>query len=173
MTTADEWSAEALARGPVEVFVLSDAYEVMRRPEPRWGIDGRPARVGVRFPRKPGEVLLSLDGMDDPTWTRQAVARLERGEFGGITEAEAQRMRRDRAAAARLLHGRVFLAAHRFNPKLGEFVASHRPYTHYRGVLEDDPTCVLCGLGSGSRAAGSYPCEMLRSVVTYHGLAVD
>lgn len=173
MTTAGEWRAEALARGPVELYVLSEAYTLVRPPTPPWGIDGRPAHVGMRFPRKPGEVLLSRDGMNDPEWRRKALARLERGEFGGATETEAQRLRRDRAAAARLTHARLSLAAHRFDPKLGAFVWSHAPYTHHGGVLLDDPYCLLCGVGYGERRAPFFPCDLVRSVVTYHGLTVD
>lgn len=156
----------------LELYTLPEHEDFSSRYVPPWGIDGRPARVGVRFQGVRGEVLLSIDGIHDTFWLDRAVKRLERGEFGGITEHEAQRLRMDRAAGARLLHDRVFLASHRFNPKLGEFVATHRPYTHYRGVLNDDPVCVACGLGSGLQAVGSYPCDMLRSAVLYHGLAV-
>lgn len=174
-----EWERRQDDPGPVEVYVLSEAYDLGLREAP-WGIDGRPARVGVRFPRRPGEVLLSADALDMPEWTREAVRRLERGEFGGASEHEAQRLRRDRAAAARIAHGRLFLAAHRFNPGLGGFVATHRPYTHHLGVLMDDPYCRLCGPGYASASPAGprlsppfYPCPMLRSVVEHHRLQVD
>jgi hypothetical protein len=156
----------------LELYTLPEHEDFNSRYVPPWGIDGRPARVGVRFRGVRGEVLLSIDGIHDTFWLDRAVKRLERGEFGGITEREAQRLRMDRAAGARIEHGRLFLAAYRYNPKLGDFARSHAPLTHHRGALLDDPWCVLCGVDGGFPRPPLYPCDMLRSVAEYHGLKV-
>lgn len=163
---------EAVERGPVEVYVLSEAYDLgLRDARPHgWGIDGRPARVGVRFPRRPGEVLLSFDGLDDPVWRGRALERLERGEFGGASESEAARLRMDRAASARSAFDRIALSLYRLEPLLWPLVVSHRPYTHRRGVLLDDPLCTWCAAYDDAPPRPPfYPCRVLARVAELPG----
>lgn len=156
----------------VELYLLSDAYDFGQR-TPLWGIDGRPARVGVRFAHCVDGVLLSVQAIHDPVWKGRALERLRRGEFGGISESEALRLRLDRAAAARLTHARFSIAAHRYHRTLGLFVGSHAPCTHYLGSLLEDPYCVTCGLGDEPDPGSPlYPCGVLRVLVDSHPLVV-
>jgi hypothetical protein len=145
------------------------------KPPPPWGVDGRPADWAVSLVgAAPGEeVLVSRHCVGSDRDREAVVARLRRGEFGGLSEAEATRLMRDRAAAARLAHDRLTLRAHRHAPELGVFVGMHRPYTHHRGDLLVDPYCVLCGVGYGDLLAPFFPCPLVLRAMVVHGLRVD
>lgn len=161
------FDAETLEKGLVEAYLLPD-WDLWRRTDHGWALDGRPAVAAVRFPKAPGEVLVSEVTLKHQGEMRKALDRLRRGVFGGATEAEAQRLRRDRAAAARIAHGRFVIATHRVAPRLGEFVRSHAPRTHHAGEVLPDPFCVLCGDGGWEGVPPFYPCPLMVSVTRYH-----